>query len=44
MRRKFFDCAARARRPYDPERLESLYGAILRLDELDDVNTLFSLL
>lgn len=44
MRRKFFDCAARARRPYSPERLEELYGTILRLEELDDVNTLFSLL
>ena len=44
MRHKFFDCAARARRPYSPERLEELYASILRLEELDDVNTLFSLL
>jgi len=44
MCRKFFDCAARARRSYSPERLEELYCTILRLEELDDVNTLFSLL
>lgn len=42
MRRKFFDCAARAKRPYGLERLEKLYGTILRLEELDDVNELFS--
>lgn len=43
-RRKFFDCAARAGRPYPPERLEALYAAILRLEELEDVNELFALL
>ena len=44
MEAKFFDCAARARRPYPPEQLREIYRTIFRLEELPDVNKLFSLL
>ncbi len=41
LREKFFDCAALARRPYGPGKLEDLYETIFRLEELPDVNQLF---
>ena len=41
LREKFFGCAALARRPYEPGRLEDLYETIFRLEELSDVNQLF---
>lgn len=41
-RAKFFDCAARAKCPYEADRLQVIYDTIFRLEELDDVNTLFS--
>ena len=44
LRRKFLDCAARAKKPICPERLEQLYGTILHLEELEDMNGLFDLL
>ena len=44
MRRKFFDCAAAARRPVGRERLEQIYETIFRLEELEDVGALFALL
>jgi len=44
LRRKFSDCAARAKKPICPERLEQLYGTILHLEELEDMNGLFDLL
>ena len=44
LRRKFFDCAARASRLYPSETLEAIYHDIGRLEELEDVNVLFSIL
>lgn len=44
MWRKFCDCAAQAKRPYSPNRLEQLYETIFRLDELEDMDQLFALL
>lgn len=42
LRRKFFDCAARAAHPYPGPVLEAIYRDIGRLEELEDVNDLFS--
>ncbi|MBQ7859398.1 MAG: MmgE/PrpD family protein [Faecalibacterium sp.] len=43
-RRKFADCAARAKRPYSAERIAQICTTINRLEELEDVNELFDLL
>lgn len=43
-RRKFADCAARARRPYPAGRIAAICETIDRLEELEDVNELFDLL
>ncbi|WP_297721987.1 MmgE/PrpD family protein [Intestinimonas sp.] len=42
LRQKFFDCAARASRPYPGTELEAIYDDIWRLEELEDVDRLFS--
>lgn len=44
MRCKFHDCASRARSPYPPERIDTICETISRLEMLEDVNELFSLL